>query len=168
MVDSLVHDGWTIAAAMMSAVLVIGVALAFIEGQWGAISGRAGMMAEAFDKIVFLAACVLVVAAATLATNVLQGSLASAMSGSREGLTRAFTYVGLVAADIIIVAASIMITLGILGGSIAGQFFVSIGNATGASDAMARVVGAIVFGMGAMLTIPIANFIISAVVRAVM
>jgi len=49
-VDSLVRDGWAVAAAMMSAVLAIGIALAFLESQWGAISGRAGMLAQAFDK----------------------------------------------------------------------------------------------------------------------
>jgi len=167
MVDSLVRDGWTIAAAKMSAVLLIGIALAFVESQWGAISGRAGMMAVAFDKIIFLAACVLVIAAATLTTNILQGALASATSGSREGLVRAFSLVGMIVADVLIVAASLMVTLGILGGSLAGQFFVSIGHAGGLSDAMARVAGAVIFGVGGMLTIPIANLIIGAVVRAV-
>ena len=167
MVDNLVHDGWTIAAAMMSAVLVIGIALAFIESQWGALSGRASMMAVALDKIVFLAACVLVVAAAVLATNVLQGALVSAMSGSREGLARAFSLVGMIVADILIVAASLMVTLGILGGSLAGQFFATLGQASGLSDAMARVAGAVILGAGAMLTIPIANLIIGAVTRAI-
>ena len=80
--DSLVRDGWAVAAAMMSAVLAIGIALAFLESQWGAISGRAGMLAQAFDKIAFLAACGLVVVAATLSTSMLQSALAAAMGGS--------------------------------------------------------------------------------------
>ena len=167
MVDSLVRDGWAIAAAMMSAVLLIGVALAFVESQWGALSGRPGMMAAAFDKIVFLAVCVLVVAAATATTNILQGSVASALSGSREGLARAFTLVGTIVADILIAAASLMVTLGILGGSVAGQVSVTLGRAAGVSDAMGRILGAIVFGVGAALTVPVAHAIVNAVGRAV-
>ncbi len=163
----LVHDGWTITAAMMSAVLVIGIALAFLESQWGAISGRSGMAAAAFDKIVFLAACALVVAAATLSANLLQGVLAAASGGSREGLVEAFSLVGMLVADILIVASSLLVTLGILGGTVAGQFFLAVGQARGMSDAAARVVGAVAFGAGAMLTIPIANLIVRAVVRAV-
>ena len=167
MVDSLVRDGWAVAIAMMSAVLVIGIALAFIESQWGAISGRAGMMALAFDKIAFLAACALVVAAAVLATNSLQSAVAPATSGSSDGLASAFTQIGTLVADILIAAASLMITLGILGGSVAGQASVTLGRAAGVSDAMGRILGAIVFGIGAALTVPVAHSILDAVGRAI-
>ncbi len=167
MVEQLVHDGWAVAAAMLSAILAIGIALAFVEAQWGAISGRANLMAEAFDKIAFLAACVLVIAAATLSANLLQSSLSAAMSGSREGLAQAFVAIGTLVANIVIVVASLLITLGILGGSIAGQFFASIGQAHGVSEAMARIVGAVVFGVAALLTLPIARLIIASIGNAI-
>jgi hypothetical protein len=165
-VDSLVRDGWAVAAAMMSAVLAIGIALAFLESQWGAISGRAGMLAQAFDKIAFLAACGLVVVAATLSTSMLQSALAAAMGGSGAGLVEAFRQVGTLIVDILIVVAAILVTLGILGGSLAGQFAVMLGRSGGVSDAMSRIVGAVVFGVGAALTIPIAHAIVDAVSRA--
>lgn len=167
MVDSLVRDGWAVAMAMMSAVLVIGIALALIESQWGAVSGRAGMMALAFDKIAFLAACALVVAAAVLATNSLQSAVAPATSGSSDGLASAFTLIGTLVADILIAAAGLMITLGILGGSVAGQFSVMLSRAAGVSDAMGRIIGAILFGVGAALTVPVANAILDAIGRAI-
>jgi len=52
------------------------------------------------------------------------------------------------------VVAAILVTLGILGGSLFGQFAVMLGRAGGVSDAMSRIVGAVVFGVGAALTIP--------------
>ena len=164
--DSLVRDGWAIAAAMMSAVLAIGIALAFLESQWGAISGRAGMLSQAFDKIVFLAACGLVVVAATLSTSMLQSAVAQAAGGSRAGLVEAFRQVGTLIVDLLIVAAAILVTLGILGGSLAGQFAVLLGRPGGVSDAMARIAGAVICGIGAALTIPIAHAIVNAVSRA--
>jgi hypothetical protein len=164
-VDNLVRDGWLIAAGMMSAILAIGIALAFVESQWGAISGRAGMMAAAFDKIMFLAACGIVVVAAFTASNVLQTSVAGATSAS--GLVEAFRRVATWVVDIVIVAAAILITLGIVGGAIAGQFSVMLGRAAGVSDAVSRIVGAVVFGILAALTIPIAHAIVDAVSRAI-
>ena len=151
---------------MMSAVLAIGIALAFLESQWGAISGRAGMLSHAFDKIVFLAACGLVVVAATLSTSMLQSAVAGAASGSREGFVEAFQRVGTLIVDLLIVAAAILVTLGILGGSLAGQFAVLLGRPGGVSDAMSRIVGAVICGIGAALTIPIAHAIVNAVSRA--
>ena len=68
---------------------------------------------------------------------------------------------------IVIAAASLMITLGILGGSVAGQFSVMLGRAAGVSDAMGRIIGAVVFGMGAALTVPVAHAILDAIGRAV-
>ncbi len=164
--DSLVRDGWAVAAAMMSAVLAIGIALAFLESQWGAISGRAGMLAQALDKIAFLVACGLVVVAATATTNMLQSALAGALNGSRAGLVEAFRQVGTTVVDLLIVAAAILVTLGILGGSIGGQFAVMLGRAGGVSDATTRIVSAVVFGLGAALTIPIAHAIVNALSRA--
>jgi len=165
-VDSLVRDGWAIAAAMMSAVLAIGIALAFLESQWGAISGKAYMLAQAFDKIVFLAACGLVVVAATLSTSMLQSAVAAAMGGSRAGLVEAFRQVGTLIVDLLIVAAALLVTLGILGGSVAGQFAIMLGRAGGVSDAMSRIAGAVICGIGAALTIPIAHAVVNAVSRA--
>ena len=164
--DSLVRDGWAIAAAMMSAVLAIGIALAFLESQWGAISGRSGMLAQAVDKIAFLAACGLVVAAAALSTSLLQSALSGAMGGSREGLVEAFRQVRTLIVDILIVAAAILVTLGILSGSLAGQVAVMLGRTGGVSDAMSRIAGAVIFGVGAALTIPIAHAIVNALSRA--
>jgi hypothetical protein len=43
---------------------------------------------------------------------------------------------------------------------------VMLGRAGGVSDAMSRIVGAVVFGVGAALTIPIAHAIVDAVSRA--
>ncbi len=164
--DSLVREGWAIAAGMMSAVLAIGIALAFLESQWGAISGKAYMLAQAFDKIAFLAACGLVVVAATLSANMLQSAVAGALGGSRAGLVEAFRQVGTLIVDMLIVAAAILVTLGILGGSLAGQFAVMLGRAGGVSDAMARIIGAVILGIGAALTIPIAHAIVDALSRA--
>ncbi len=164
--DSLVREGWAIAAGMMSAVLAIGIALAFLESQWGAISGRAGMLAQALDKIAFLAACGLVVVAATLSANLLQSAVAGSLSGSRAGLVEAFRQVGTLIVDVLIVAAAILVTLGILGGSLAGQFAVMLGRAGGVSDAMSRIIGAVILGIGAALTIPIAHAIVDALSRA--
>ncbi len=164
--DSLVRDGWVIAAAMMSAELAIGIALAFLESQWGAISGKANMLAQAFDKIAFLAACGLVVVAAAMSASMLQSTVAGAMGGSRAGLVEAFRQVGTLVVDLLIVAAAILITLGILGGSLAGQFAVLLGRAGGVSDAMSRIVGAVICGIGAALTIPIAHAIVGALSRA--
>ncbi len=164
--DSLVRDGWVVAAAMMSAELAIGIALAFLESQWGAISGKAYMLAQAFDKVAFLAVCGLVVVAVTLSASTLQSAVAAAMGGSRAGLVEAFRQVGTLIVDLLIVAAAILITLGILGGSLAGQFAVLLGRASGVSDAMSRIVGAVICGIGAALTIPIAHAIVNAVSRA--
>ena len=154
----------TIALGAMSALLSIGIALAWLEGQWATVRGEPSALANVANKIIYLAVCGMLVTGATTISNILWGLLVSGQD-SAAGLAQGFVRVGLIVVNTVLVAASIMITLGILSGAVAGQYFITLGNARGWSEAKARIVGAAIFGVGALFTIPIANFIVSAVSR---
>ncbi len=152
----------TILLGAMSAVLAVGIALAWVEGQWGAMAGRPGQLYGAASKIIYLAVCGMIVTGAAALSSTLWGLLVSGQ-GSASGLSHGMVNVALVVVDTILVAISILLTIGILSGAIAGQFFITLGSARGWSDARSRMAGAIIFGIGGLLTIPIANIIVSAV-----
>ncbi len=165
-VDALAHEGVGVTAILMSAILSIGVVLAFLAGQWGSLFGRPGVMADAMDRLLFLFVAGLLVAGAFQVSDILRVFMFKSVGADPGAMKDAIKTVAQVVVDILIVGASMLVTFGIAAGAIAGQFLTATGNASGLAEAVRRMATAILFGVLAILSIPIANILVAAIVRA--
>jgi len=91
-------------------------------------------------------------------------ALAQGAGGTRGGdIVEAFRSIGKVVIDILIGLAAVLMAVGIASGFVGGQFMVTVGAPYGLSAAWIKVISVAILGIGAMLTIVIANTIIDAV-----
>lgn len=90
-------------------------------------------------------------------------SLPDSKDADQDGdeIVEALKKIGQVVIDIFIGIAAILMAVGIATGFVGGQFMVTVGQPYGLSQAWVKVIAVVLLGIGAMLTIVIANTIIN-------
>lgn len=159
-VARLVGEGLSIVGAIASVYLAVGIALAFVEGQFAAMTENPGVRAEVMYRISLLVLCLAVVAFARPLTRVVTEAILSAgdPGAVRAGILRLGAYF----VDILIATAAILMAVGIAFGFVDHQLQVLLGHPGGVSVAIGRIVAVVVLGVGAMLTILLSRIVVRA------
>lgn len=156
----LVSDGLSVAGALVSAYLALGIAVSFIEGQMAAASGRSVALADIMVRVSVLVACLAIVAFARLVAD----DVAAVVGGGLDlpAMRAAILRIAAYFLDVLIGASVVVAAVAIALGFLDGQIGVLVGEAHGVSVAIGRVVGVIVMLVGGLFTVWIAHVIVGA------
>lgn len=158
-VIGLVKQALTIVAAIVSVYLAVGIAAAFLEGQFAAMTEQPAVKAEILQRITLLALCVAVIAFANVAAYDLGMIILSGGLGDARG---AILRVGVYFVDILIGLTVVMMAVGVAFGFVDTQLQVVLGRPVGFSTALSRVTAVVLLGIAGLLTVPISGIVIRA------
>ncbi len=157
---SLVTEALTIVGAIASVYLTVGIAVAFLEGQFAAMLDEPGVRAEVMRRIALLVLCVAVIAFANLIARDVAALLHPGMTS--QAIRAAILRIGVYFADVLVGLAVVLMAVGVAFGFVDTQLQAVLGHAAGFSVALSRVTTVILLGVGALLTVVISRIIIGA------
>lgn len=160
-VVGLVTEGLTVIGAIASVYLAVGIAAAFVEGQFAAMVEEPGVRAEVMRRISLLVMCLAVIAFANLvARDVAQ--VLGAGAGDAGSIRASVLRIGVYFVDLLIGLAVVLMAVGVAFGFTDTQLQAVLGRPVGFSVALSRVTAVVLLGIGALLTIAISRVVIGA------
>ncbi len=157
----LTTEGLTIVGAIASVYLTVGIAVAFLEGQFAAMLDEPGVRAEVLRRITLLILCVAVIAFVNLVARDVAALLEPA-GATAESTRAAILRIGVYFVDVLIGLAVVLMAVGVLFGFVDTQLQAVLGRAVGLSTALSRVAAVALLGIGALLTVAISRIVIGA------
>jgi len=157
----LVTEGLTVVGAIVSVYLAVGIAAAFVEGEFAAMTGSARAHADVLYRIGLLTLCVALVAFANVVAGDVASLLGNGVSGAQEA-REAILRIGVYFLDMVIGLAIVVMAVGVAFGFVDGQLQTILGRPGSLSTAMTRVVGVVLLGVGALFTVTISRIVIRA------
>lgn len=157
----LVTEGLTVVGAIVSVYLAVGIAAAFVEGEFAAMTGSAQARADVMYRIGLLTLCVAVVAFANVVAGdvaALLGDGVTSAADARDAVLR----IGVYFLDMLIGLAVVVMAVGVAFGFVDAQLQAMLGQPGAFSTAMTRVVGVVLLGVGALFTVTISRIVIRA------
>ena len=158
----LVTEGLTLIGTIASVYLAVGIAAAFVEGQFASMTGQAGVRAEVMGRISLLVLCVAVIAFAHLIAQDVVTVLEETGTQDTAVIRTAILRIGVYFVDVLIGLAVVLMAVGVAFGFVDTQLQVVLGRPAGFSTAIGRVAAVVVLGVGAFLTIVISRIVVGA------
>ena len=159
-VVSVVTDVLTVLGALISAYLAIGIALAFVEGQIDAVSGRPSGR-DIISRIVLLVACVALVALARGVSSDIAALVGDELNDA-AAVRGAVLNVGQYFLDILIASAALLLALGVVTGFVSAQLATIAGEPMMLSRILGKMMVLTGLAVGAFLTIRLSHIVIGA------
>ncbi|HEC35807.1 MAG TPA: hypothetical protein ENI39_04640 [Anaerolineae bacterium] len=157
----LVTEALTVVGAIASVYLAVGIAAAFLEGQFAAMLDEPGVRAEVVRRIALLVLCVAAIAFANLVARDVAALLSP--GGATAGSIRvSILRIGVYFVDVLVGLAVILMAVGVAFGFVDTQLQTVLGQAAGFSAALSRAATVILLGVGALLTVAISRIVIGA------
>lgn len=162
-VVELVTEGLTIVGAVASAYLAVGIAVAFLEGQFAAMLDEPGVRAEVMHRITLLILCLAVIAFANLIAGDVAAILGSVGSDAGE-IRTAVLRIGAYFVDVLVGLVVVLMAVGVMLGFVDTQLQAMLGRPVGLSVALSRVAAVVLLGLGGLLTVVISRIVVRALV----
>lgn len=162
--DAAVHlviEGLSVVGAIVSVYLAVGIAAAFVEGEFAAMTGSSQARADVLYRISLLVLCVAVVAFANIVGKDVAALLGNGVT-SAEDAREAILRIGVYFLDMLIGLAVVVMAVGVAFGFVDAQLQALLGRPGSLSTAMARLVGVTLLGVGALFTVVISHIVIRA------
>lgn len=157
----LVTQALNVIGAVVSVYLAAGIAVAFVEGQFAAMTGQAGVKADVMQRISLLVLCVAVVAFANVVARDVMTVLGTGLGDAGE-IRAAILRIGVYFVDMLVGIAVVLMAVGVAFGFVDTQLQAVLGQPAGFSAAMSRVTAVVLLGIGALLTIAISRIVVGA------
>ena len=159
-VVSVVTDVLSVLGALVSAYLAIGIALAFVEGQIDAVSGRPSGR-DISSRIILLVVCVALVALARGVSSDIAALVGDELNDA-AAVRGAVLSVGQYFLDILIGSAALLLALGVVTGFVGAQLATTAGEPMVLSRILGKLTVVTALAVGAFLTIRLSHIVIGA------
>lgn len=150
-----------LSAAVGGAYLTVGLVLAMAETQVGLLSGAPRALTQVTERVILIAFCFAVVVSAPDLGGQVTAMVSGAMDGG--GAVAAWRALAGLVVRILIFSAGALLTLSVTAGSLAAQFAVMLGQPNARAVVATRIGLAIVSGALTLVSVQLANLILSAV-----
>lgn len=160
-VVGLVTEALTIVGAIASVYLAVGIAAAFLEGQFAAMLDEPGVRAEVMHRITLLTLCLAVIAFANLIAGDV-AALLGATGSDPAALRAAVLRIGAYFVDVLVGLVVVLMAVGVMLGFVDTQLQAVLGRPAGLSVALSRVAAVVLLGLGGLLTVAISRVVVRA------
>lgn len=155
-----VTDAMTILGAVVSVYLALGIAVAFLEGQMDALSGRPAAR-DIGQRVALLVLCVTLVALARGVSDDVAALVGDELA-DQAAVRQAVLNVGQYFLDILIGSAALLLALGVVTGFVGAQLAAMTGEPMMLSRMLSKLVVITALAAGAFLTIRLSHVVIGA------
>jgi len=159
-VVSVVTDVLTILGAMVSVYLALGIAVAFLEGQMDALTGRPAARDIGY-RVALLIVCVALVALARGVSDDVAALVGDELT-DRASVRGAVLNVGQYALDILIGSAALLMAVGVVTGFVGAQLATMAGEPLMLSRVLGKLTVIVALAAGAFLTITLTHIVVDA------
>jgi hypothetical protein len=159
-VVSVVTDVLTILGAMVSVYLALGIAVAFLEGQMDALTGRPAARDIGY-RVALLIVCAALVALARGVSDDVAALVADELT-DQASVRGAVLNVGQYALDVLIGSAALLMAVGVVTGFVGAQLATMAGEPLMLSRVLGKLTVIMALAAGAFLTITLTHIVVDA------
>ena len=159
-VVSVVTDVLTILGAMVSVYLALGIAVAFLEGQMDALTGRPAARDIGY-RVALLIVCVALVALARGVSDDVAALVGDELT-DQASVRGAVLNVGQYALDVLIGSAALLMAVGVVTGFVGAQLATMAGEPLMLSRVLGKLTVIVALAAGAFLTITLTHIVVDA------
>lgn len=159
-VVSVVTDVLTILGAMVSVYLALGIAVAFLEGQMDALTGRPAARDIGY-RVALLIVCVALVALARGVSDDVAALVGDELT-DQASVRGAVLNVGQYALDVLIGSAALLMAVGVVTGFVGAQLATMAGEPLMLSRVLGKLTVIAALAAGAFLTITLTHIVVDA------